>query len=120
MKIPNYKHIKFSYLEDNFGHEITFWNEIIDTALEDIPKLQHTLSQSLQSQDYHELAEAAHQLKGMVQVFGLAELSKQLKQMQLDAQTQTNTNSLAKRIDQVASALKPALVELADFQSRFK
>jgi HPt (histidine-containing phosphotransfer) domain-containing protein len=112
MKLANYKIISLTYLNGNFGTEYSFWKEILDTALQTIPELLQILDVSLRQTDYHNLGETAHQLKGVIQVFGMENESLELKQLQLDTEKRIAVESYPTRVKSIINQINAGLEEL--------
>ncbi len=108
----NFKYIQFSYLRQNFGDETSFYKEIIQEAQSNIPEIIKQLNNDLRKKAWGDLGKTAHQLKGVVQIFGLEDLAQKLKTIQIDSEQETDVASFPPKVAYVTTLCEAVVKEL--------
>ncbi|MBV6450102.1 MAG: histidine kinase [Anaerolineae bacterium] len=112
--MPNIDQATFDNLKQMSGED--FINELIDTCLEDAPKLVMELRAALAAQDSDSFRRAAHSLKSNAATFGalgVAELAKELETLGRE----NRLTDAGNRLTVLDEAVKSACSELRGLKS---
>ncbi len=103
----------FNELKQMSGAE--FINELIDTFLDDAPKMTHELRSALDANDADSFRRAAHSLKSNAATFGASQLAEQAKELERLGKE----NKLAETADRLKS-LEEAVASACEELKRMK
>ena len=99
----------YDELKETTGSD--FVDELVDTYLEDAPKLLGELKSSLEAQDIEAFRRGAHSLKSSSATFGARGLSEMARQLEMLAK-ENNLSEAATKLPALEQALRSVETEL--------
>ena len=103
-----------NYLREVTGGEASVMRELIEMFLEQIPEFTKGMRTYLEGQQWKELGELAHKAKSSVMTFGMKDLGKKLKELQLSTVEPENTAIFSSYVDEFESTINKAEKELKE------
>ncbi len=83
------KDLDIQYLEENYGDDLEYCQDIMETFLESVPvELEH-FDQAIKTNNFLEMARIAHKLKPTFQMVGYPKLTKEFEILELDAKIES-------------------------------
>lgn len=104
--------ISFDYLKQMAEGEEEVIQEMTSLFKGQVPDLIQKMERARKDKDYKSLREVAHRAKSSVAIMGMNNLAEQMKQLELDAENQTNTDSYADKIANFKSTCNQAVNDL--------
>lgn len=112
MNTSKFQYISFDYLASNFGNEKSFWKEILIDAVTNIEELIEEFKSCNNQQQWKQLGKTAHQLKGVVQIFGTEGLATMLKDIHVITEGSPTESELNPLVINCIETCSRVLVEL--------
>ncbi len=106
---------KLDYIEKIAAGDQVFIKEIIDTFILQIPMFTENMKNYLENGQFDLLAREAHTAKSSVILFGLDHLAKRLKEFQLLALEQEETESYPEFIREFEETCQNAVIEMCEY-----
>ena len=107
-----------SYLEEVTGGEAEIIKEFIEMFFEQIPEFRQGLRNYLNNKQWKELGDLAHKAKSSVMTFGMEDLGKHLKQLQLKTQQEAEIDTYEAHVKEFETLIDIAEQELRDVLSK--
>lgn len=101
-----------NYLQEIAQGDDVFIREIIHTFIRQVPEFAENMRTHLHEKEYNLLAKEAHTAKSSVIIFGLHDLGKRLKELQLMALTGKDSDSYSEYISEFETVCQKAIKEL--------
>jgi len=112
METPKFTDL--SYLREITGGEADIMKEFIGMFFDQIPEFKDGLRTCLQNEQWKELGELAHKAKSSVMTFGLNELGKHLKQLQIKTQDLDAPETFPAYVEEFERIIDVAELELKE------
>ncbi len=101
-----------NYLKEVTGGEASVMRELIEMFFEQIPEFTKGMRTYLEEQRWRELGELAHKAKSSVMTFGMNDLGKKLKELQLSTVNSDNPAIFSSYVDEFEAVINEAEKEL--------
>jgi len=106
--------IDLTYLKEITGGDQDFMSSVISTFVNEAPGTLERLQQSSAQSDWHEVGQAAHQLKPSLQFVGLNETLKQVKAIERSCKDSVELAEVPSLVSVVAQAIQQGIAELEE------
>lgn len=106
--------IDLTYLKEITGGDQDFMSSVISTFVNEAPGTLERLQQSSAQSDWHEVGQAAHQLKPSLQFVGLNETLKQVKAIERSCKDSVELAEVPSLVSVVAQAIQQGIAELKE------
>ena len=116
----NKRYTNLNYLKEVTGGEDAIIREFIEMFFEQIIEFRIGLRHHLEQKEYAELGALAHKAKSSVMTFGLNDLGKQLKELQLNTQKLKAIDSYEASVTEFERVITIAESELTEELDRLK
>jgi HPt (histidine-containing phosphotransfer) domain-containing protein len=108
----DYKFINTEYLEMVAGGDSDLLKELISMFSDQVSEFNSEMKIRLREKNYHALGNLAHKAKSSVAIMGMDSLANMLKNFELQAKEDKNTDKYETYISRFESDTKSALEEL--------
>ncbi len=108
------KYTSLEYLNEITGGEPEIVKEFIQMFFDQLPEFRGGLRSHLESGKWKELGELAHKAKSSVLTFGMEDLGKRLKELQLKTQQLEDIESYPEYVDEFENLMNIAEKELTE------
>jgi HPt (histidine-containing phosphotransfer) domain-containing protein len=112
MAVMDYKFINTEYLEMVAGSDSDLLKELISMFRDQVSEFNSEMKILLSEKNYHALGNLAHKAKSSVAIMGMDSLANMLKNFELQAREDKNTDRYQSYIVRFESDTKSALEEL--------
>lgn len=104
-----------NYLKTMSNGDPALIREMIEIFNKQVYELSKEMQDLLEKKDYESLGKVAHKAKTSVAIMGMNDLSRELKELELNAKDQKNTDSYQESVENFRIETEEAVKELNDF-----
>lgn len=107
-----------NYLKTMSGNSTDLMSEMIDLFSEQVDVYTAEMQRLLDNKDYEALGKLAHKAKSSVAIMGMGELSRRLKQLEINTKDLSNLTSYQETVNFFKSECHDAIIELREFKNQ--